>query len=112
VQTWVLREPGSGTREVTDRVMRVQRIEPERTIEFGSNEGIARAVAAELGVAMLPARVVRELVRMGEVKALTLSQPVASALVRPLYLLQLRERPHSPLAREFCALLTRVLERR
>jgi DNA-binding transcriptional LysR family regulator len=111
-QAWLLREPGSGTREVTDRVMRAQRIEPERTIEFGSDEGIARAVAAGIGVAMLPARVVRDLVRVGEVKALTVSHSVASPLVRPLYLLQLRERPHSPLAREFCALLTQVLERR
>jgi len=111
-QAWLLREPGSGTREVTDRVMRAQRIEPERTIEFGSNEGIARAVAAGIGVAMLPARVVRELVRMGEVIALKVSHSVGSPLVRPLYLLQLRERPHSPLAREFCALLTQVLERR
>jgi len=65
-----------------------------------------------LGVAMLPARVVRELVRMGELKTLTLSHSVASSLLRPLYLLQLRERPHSPLAREFCTLLTQVLERR
>jgi len=111
-QAWLLRESGSGTREVTDRVMRAQRIEPERTIEFGSNEGIARAVAAGLGVAMLPACVVRELVRMGELKALTLSHSVASSLLRPLYLLQLRQRPHSPLAREFRALLTQVLEQR
>jgi DNA-binding transcriptional LysR family regulator len=111
-QAWLLREPGSGTREVTDRVMRAQRVEPERMIEFGSNEGIARAVAAGLGVAMLPARVVRELVRMGEVKALTLTYPVAGSLLRPLYLLQLKERPPSPLAREFCRLLTQVLEKR
>jgi len=111
-QAWLLREPGSGTREVTDRLMRAQRIEPERTIEFGSNEGIARAVGAGIGVAMLPACVVRELVRMREVKALTLSHSAAGPLVRPLYLLQLKERPHSPLAREFCALLTQVLERR
>jgi DNA-binding transcriptional LysR family regulator len=111
-QAWLLRESGSGTREVTDRVMRSRHIEPERTIEFGSNEGIARAVAAGLGVAMLPARVVGELVRMRELKMLTVSHATASSLVRPLYLLQLRERPQSPLAREFCALLTQVLERR
>jgi len=111
-QAWLLREPGSGTREVTDRLMRAERIEPGRTIEFGSNEGIARAVAAGLGVAMLPACVVRELLRMGEVRALTRSHPGAVALRRPLYLLQLRERPPSPLAREFCTLLTQVLETR
>lgn len=110
-QAWLLREPGSGTREVTDRVMQAQRIEPERTIEFGSNEGIARAVAAGLGLALLPARVVRELVRMGEVRELTLAATGAASLLRPLYLLQLRERPPSPLAREFCRILSQVLER-
>ncbi len=111
-QAWLLREPGSGTREVTDRLMRAQHIEPERTIEFGSNEGIARAVAAGLGVAMLPACVVRELVRMGEVRTLARAHASAAALLRPLYLLQLKERPPSPLTREFSTLLTHVLERR
>lgn len=111
-QAWLLREPGSGTREVTDRVMRAQRIEPERTIEFASNEGIARAVAAGLGLAILPACVVRELVRMGEVRTLTQTHAKGAALLRPLYLLQLKERPPSPLAREFCTLLMQVLETR
>jgi len=109
-EAWLLREPGSGTREVTDRVMRAERIEPERTVEFGSNEGIARAVAAGLGVAMLPARVVRELMRMEEVRVLTLAHAGATSLLRPLYLLQLRARPPSPLAREFCGLLSHALE--
>ncbi len=111
-QVWLLREPGSGTREVTDRLMRAHRIDPERTVEFGSNEGIARAVAAGLGIAMLPARVTRELTRMGEVKALALPHLPAPALMRPLYLLQLRERPPSPLVRGFCELLSRALETR
>ena len=110
-QLWLVREPGSGTREVTDRLMRTQGIEPERTIEFGSNEGIARAVAAGLGVAMLPVRAVRELVRMGELRTLTLLHSSATALMRPLFLLQLRERPASALVRAFCALLSRVLEK-
>jgi molybdate transport repressor ModE-like protein len=111
-QVWVVRELGSGTREVTDRLMRTQGIEPQRTIEFGSNEGIARAVAAGLGVAMLPVLTVRELVRMGELRTLTPIRSSASALTRPLQLLQLRERPPSALVRAFCELLSRVLETR
>ncbi len=109
---WLLREPGSGTRDVTDRMMRAHGIEPERTVEFGSNEGIARAVASGLGIAMLPARVGRELTRIGEVKALTLPPSAAPALRRPLYLLQLKQRPPAPLVRGFCELLGRVLETR
>lgn len=110
-QVWLVREPGSGTREVTDHLMRAQGIEPSRMIEFGSNEGIARAVAAGLGVAMLPVCAVRELLRMDEIRPLSaLQSPVT--LTRPLLLLQLRERPISPLVRAFCDLLTRALERR
>lgn len=102
-EVWLLREPGSGTREVTDRLMQAHRIQPRRTIELGSNEGIARAVAAGLGIAMLPARVVRELAGMGELKPLPWSRP--PELVRPLSLLQLKERPLSPLVRGFCETL-------
>jgi len=109
-QVWLMREPGSGTREVTDRLMRTQGIEPQRTIEFGSNEGIARAVAAGLGVAMLPVRAVDELLRMGELRTLTPRHSSAKALTRPLFLLQLRERPASALVRAFCELLSRVVE--
>jgi LysR family transcriptional regulator, transcriptional activator of the cysJI operon len=109
---WLVREPGSGTRDVTDRLMATQSIKPERTIEFGSNEGIARAVAAGLGVAMLPVRAVRELVRMGELRAVTPPHSSATYLTRPLLLLQLRERPASALVRAFCELLNRVLEKR
>jgi len=110
-QVWLVREPGSGTREVTDQLMRTQGIEPERTIQFGSNEGIARAVAAGLGVAMLPVRTVRELLRMGELRTLIPPRSSAKALTRPLLLLQLRERPASALVRAFCELLSRVLEK-
>jgi LysR family transcriptional regulator, transcriptional activator of the cysJI operon len=110
-RVWLLREPGSGTREVTDLIMRAERITPERTVEFGSNEGIARAVAAGLGIAMLPHRVVRELTRIGELRPLTL-HAAAPAFKRPLFRLQLRERPASPLQRAFCELLSRPLERR
>jgi molybdate transport repressor ModE-like protein len=110
-QVWLVREPGSGTREVTDRLLRTQGIEPQRTIEFGSNEGIARAVAAGLGIAMLPVRAVRELLHMRELRTLTPLHPSARALTRPLLLLQLRERPASALVRAFCELLSRILEK-
>jgi DNA-binding transcriptional LysR family regulator len=107
-QVWLLREPGSGTREVTEHMMRDHSISPRRTIELGSNEGIARAVASGLGVAMLPGRVLGELITLERVKAL--NYPGDSALVRPLFLLQLKERPPSPLVRAFCELLQRRLE--
>jgi len=107
-QVWLLRESGSGTREVTEQMMREHGISPKRTIELGSNEGIARAVASGLGIAMLPARALRELIMLEEVKAV--NYPSDSALVRPLFLLQLKERPPSPLTRAFCEVLQRRRE--
>jgi LysR family transcriptional regulator, transcriptional activator of the cysJI operon len=105
---WLLREPGSGTREVTERLLRARQLAPKRTLEIGSNEGIARAVAAGLGIALLPACVIRELVQTGAVR--TLQLPARPQLLRPLYLLRLKQRPASPLLRAFCATLARPLE--
>lgn len=108
-QTWLLREPGSGTRAVAERVLRSRRITPARTIELGSNEGIARAVAAGLGIAVLPARVTRELLALKAIRTLELKPP--ERLTRPLYLLQLKGRPPSPLLRAACELLAQDLAR-
>ena len=104
-QVWLLREPGSGTREVTDRIMRDLGLAPERTVEIGSNEGIARAVAAGFGIALLPARVGHELVRAGALQSVSMSHGKETTLMRPLYLLHLKERPSSHVVRAFCAVL-------
>lgn len=96
--TWLMREPGSGTRMAAEAMLRALDIVPARTVELGSNEAIARAVAAGLGVAILPACVVRDLLRLGEVACL---RHAGAERARPLFLLQLRERPMSPLATAF-----------
>jgi DNA-binding transcriptional LysR family regulator len=107
-QVWLLREPGSGTRDATERMMRDHGISPKRTIEFGSNEGIARAVACGLGIAMLPAPVLRDLIALGQVRSV--NYPGDLPLSRPLLLLRLKERPSSPTVRAFCDVLQRRLE--
>lgn len=104
-QVWLVRESGSGTREVTEQLMRKHGIAPKRTIELGSNEGIARAVAAGLGLAMLPLRVVSELLLLEQIE--TLQFPGEACLLRPLFMLQLKERPASPLVRAFNEVLQR-----
>lgn len=109
-ETWLVREPGSGTREVTERMMRTCGIQPKRQIVFGSNEGIARAVATGLGIAMLPALVVEELAGAHAVAEVRL--PSGQLPPRPLYLLQLKARPVSPLVRAFLKTLQTPLEAR
>ena len=107
-QLWLVREPGSGTREVGDRLRATYGWAPAQTIEIGSNEGIARTVAAGIGIAMLPERVVRELLALNALKAL---QPAPmERLHRPLYRLALKERPVAPLMAAFTELLQQPLE--
>jgi LysR family transcriptional regulator, transcriptional activator of the cysJI operon len=103
-QTWLWREPGSGTRAVAEQLLRARRITPVRVIELGSNESIARAVAAGMGIAILPVRLTAELVALKAIGSLELESRL---LLRPLYLLQLKDRRPSPLVRAACELLAR-----
>jgi DNA-binding transcriptional LysR family regulator len=106
-QTWLLREPGSGTRAVAEQLLRTHYITPARQIELGSNEGIARAVAAGVGIAILPVRLTRDLVALKALGSLELRSSVQ--LQRPLYLLQLKDRRPSPLVHAACDLLAQDL---
>jgi DNA-binding transcriptional LysR family regulator len=49
-ETWIMREAGSGTREVALAGLAEQGITPARTMELSGCEGVKRAVAAGLGV--------------------------------------------------------------
>jgi DNA-binding transcriptional LysR family regulator len=55
---WVLREPGSGTREATDRWLQ-ERVRPLRIeLELGSSEAVKRVVAAGVGIGCLSRKAV------------------------------------------------------
>lgn len=101
-QTWVLREHGSGTRVVTERLLAEIGITPASTLEAGSNEAIARLVAEGAGYALLPAALADDFLVLGRIQRVWLNR---GALTRPLYLLYLKHRPMSPAATEWMALL-------
>lgn len=62
---WVLREQGSGTREVTDRWLGEQLGDVRIELELGSNEAVKRAVASGLGVGCLSRHAVADALRGG-----------------------------------------------
>jgi DNA-binding transcriptional LysR family regulator len=68
-------------------------------VEIGSNEAIARAVAAGAGVAVLPAVVVADLIAIGRLRRLKLE--ANGDLMRPLLRLELANRPRSPALQSF-----------
>lgn len=102
-QRWLLREPGSGTRQVTDALLARLDGEPAATLQIGSNEAIARAVAEGCGVALLPEVLCTELVAHGRIHHVNI--PGLPQLTRPLFRLELRDRPRSPALAAFLASL-------
>ena len=64
-RVWLLREPGSGTREATDQLLLPHLRAWRRSIEMGSSEAIKHAAAAGLGTACLSLWVVRDLIDAG-----------------------------------------------
>lgn len=100
-QTWLVREQGSGTGEVGQRLLSACGIVPAHTVEIGSNEGIARAAEQGLGLALLSSRLVRDLIELNRL----VEVPMPQVLTRPLFCLRRAKRPYSPAAQAFFSLL-------
>jgi DNA-binding transcriptional LysR family regulator len=56
--TWLLREPGSGTRSTTEEFHVHHGIEPRRVLNLGSNGAVKQAAAVGLGVTLISAQAV------------------------------------------------------
>ncbi|HGG05111.1 MAG TPA: LysR family transcriptional regulator [Aliiroseovarius sp.] len=92
--TFIMREPGSGTRSVAERFLeRFGQGVPRRMIEMDSNETIKQAVMAGLGIAMLSQHTVADEIKTGR---LVLLQGVGLPVMRHWYLVE----PNGPLASE------------
>jgi DNA-binding transcriptional LysR family regulator len=63
--SWILREPGSGTREASDRWLLPHLSQVDVEMELGSNEAVKRAVAAGLGLGCLSRHAVAEALANG-----------------------------------------------
>ncbi len=57
-ETFLVREPGSGTRNLMERFLAGARVTPHIGMEMASNETIKQAVMAGLGIAFLSAHTV------------------------------------------------------
>lgn len=72
---WLLREPGSGTRETTDQLLLPHLRSFRRSIELGSSEAIKHAAATGLGVACLSQWVVGDMLESGRLQRLETTLP-------------------------------------
>lgn len=90
---WLLREPGSGTREFTDQGLLPRLRSYQRSIELGSSEAIKHAAAAGLGVACLSHWVVDGDIASGRLKRLVTPLP---RLQRQCYMVWHRDKQLTP----------------
>jgi DNA-binding transcriptional LysR family regulator len=72
---WLLREPGSGTREATDQVLLPPLRSYRRSVVLGSSEAIKHAAAQGLGAACLSRWVVEDLIDAGRLIRLGTTLP-------------------------------------
>jgi len=86
---WILRERGSGTREVLDHLLLSQLPDFHLVMELGNSEAIKHAVRHGIGISCLSRRVVDEQLKTGSLVAL--SMPI-EPLVRKLYLIHHRQK--------------------
>jgi DNA-binding transcriptional LysR family regulator len=99
---FVWREPGSGTRALAERALHAAGVTPRTVVELPSGEGIARAVEAGLGLAILSRLVVERAVREGRLVAMDIA---GVDLRRTFRLVRLRGRTLSPAARAFATVV-------
>lgn len=100
--SWILREPGSGTRGVFEQAMRARRLTPRVRMALDQTEAVKQAVAAGLGASCLSRLSVAGELARGELVAL--ETPLS--LRRRFSLVWHPERYRSPLWQAFKVFLT------
>jgi DNA-binding transcriptional LysR family regulator len=100
----IVRERGSGTREVVEDALARRGIDISPVMSLGSTEAIKNAVAAGLGVALVSRLTLDLELQSGRLCALEVE---GVSIRRALHLLTLESKPPSPVASEFLRLLRR-----
>lgn len=101
-QTVLLASRGSGTWRIVEDLLKTKKVQLGRTSELGTSEGVKRAVAANMGVALLSRHVLGHELSDGRIKTVKISGGEPS---RDLYLIQHKDRYLSRAARAFMELL-------
>jgi DNA-binding transcriptional LysR family regulator len=99
---WLVREPGSGTREATDQVLLPTLGHYRRCIELGSSEAIKHAAAEGLGIACLSQWVAQDLLAAGRLRAL---RTPLTRLTRQYHLVLHRDKHLTPALKRFIDLV-------
>jgi DNA-binding transcriptional LysR family regulator len=94
----IFREPGSGTRAVTERFLKHLSVKPRISIEFTSNEAVKQAVMADLGYSIMPLIGLKNELKERELKIIPAQ---GFPLTSMWHLVWLKQRTLSPVAQAF-----------
>jgi DNA-binding transcriptional LysR family regulator len=101
-ESFILREPGSGTRAVEERALARLKLPVRVAMALGSTEAIKRVVAAGVGLAIVSRLAVCAECNAGSLVVL----PVAGlGIKRPLHLVRRKGRRDGPALQAFCGVL-------
>jgi DNA-binding transcriptional LysR family regulator len=106
---FIMREAGSGTRRTIEDALVKIGFHPEDldiVAEMGSNEAIRQAVRSGVGISIISRRAVAEDLAAGLLREIKVKR---FPLLRHFYLITLRQRTLSPLAREFMDFLVQAV---
>jgi DNA-binding transcriptional LysR family regulator len=95
---WILREPGSGTREAVEALLLPHLRSFGAAMHLGNSEAIKHAVAERLGISCLPLRVVHDMLEARRLVCLDTPLP---PLERTLYRIHARNKSFSPALQRF-----------
>ncbi|WP_020185345.1 LysR family transcriptional regulator [Methylopila sp. 73B] len=102
-QTFLMREPGSGTRGLMERLFEAEGVKPKIGMEIGSNETIKQAVIAGLGLAFISAHTVAAELADGRIARLDVA---GLPIIRQWYVVRRTAKRLTPPAEAMCAFLT------
>src|SRR5262249_49705722 len=97
-ETFLMREPGSGTRLVIEAVFKQHLLAPQRLVTLGSNEAVKQAVMAGLGVSLLSLQTLELELRTGEIGLL---DAIGTPVMRSWHLVNMNAKLLPPAAAAF-----------
>ncbi|MBA4394361.1 MAG: LysR family transcriptional regulator [Desulfobacca sp.] len=107
---FILREKGSGTRKAMEQAFKkinLEVIDLQVVAEMGSNEAIRQAVKAGVGISIISRRAVLEDLEQGRLQELKIKK---LPLIRNFYLITLKQRTLSPLAKAFMEFIIKEIK--
>ena len=97
-ETFLMREPGSGTRLVMEAVFKQHLFAPQRIVTIGSNETVKQAVMAGMGVSLLSLHTLELELRTKEIGLLDV---IGTPVMRSWHLVNMNAKKLSPAATAF-----------